>query len=356
MLDNNLNSDNKFKISKKMLLLIVFLFAFVLIGSLLLGNKILNQNKDSKNNNEIKNSVNLFPTSNYECNAGDIKEIILNNISLTDLKSYLAVDNNIVSLNLNESVLILSCLNPGETDIQVNNNDNTSSTSHVKVLEKIQEVEEKKQEKETIIDKSPEPQQEIKENKEVEKDNSSISIAKESYSCIEGEIIDNILVTTSEPQAIGISKYYAMDSKIAKIEPGTLIPNCGSGCQTIKITCLKAGTTKVVVESTTGKTATATIEINKKEDSISIAKDNYTCTVGETIDNIMVSTSEPQAIGISKYYAMDAKIAKIEPGTLIPNCGSGCQTIKITCLKAGTTKVVVESTTGKTATANLKVK
>lgn len=110
------------------------------------------------------------------------------------------------------------------------------------------------------------------------------------------------------------------------------------------ITANKSGSAVVTAKSSTGKTASCTINVNKPVavTKVSVSKANVTVHVGDTY-NVGASVSPANATDKTlKYTSSDTSVATVSAG-------------KVTAKAAGTATITVKSSNGKTATCKVRV-
>ena len=196
-------------------------------------------------------------------------------------------------------------------------------------------------------------------NVTVSENKGTIYYKKTSYTCNVGETFETLITAEGGPNPtdIRVSSYSSSNTTIAKIDANvTAIPNC-INCKAVRVTCVKAGTTKLNATSSGGSTTSVSITVTEDVGTISYKQSSYTCNVGETFETIITAegSSNPTQIRVKSYSSSNTAIAKMDDNvTAIPNC-INCKAVRVTCVKAGTTKLNATSSTGATTSVNITV-
>lgn len=205
----------------------------------------------------------------------------------------------------------------------------------------------------------------IKANKT---DPETLKADKTSIYCTEG--------TTKEIKLTGdFGKYKSSNTKLVTVsvspnnakkcptEKGCSIDSCPTykpECEILQISCLKAGSTTVTVESARGtKKVNIKVTVKKKgsttqKDDVAFEKSSYTCDMSKSTSfNIKVKTKNTS---IKSIETSDSKVATIKLGKSSKSNGITTYTAKVTCLQDGKVNVTAVDNKSKKAVVQLEVK
>ena len=205
----------------------------------------------------------------------------------------------------------------------------------------------------------------IKANKT---DPETLKADKTSITCTEG--------TSKEIKLTGdFGKYKSSNTALATVSVSPTnatkcptkkdcsIDNCPTykpECEILQISCVKAGSTTVNVESARGtKKVTIKVKVNKKstttqKDDVAFEKESYTCDMSKSTSfNIKVKTKNSS---IKSIETSDKKVATVKLGKSSKGSdGLTTYTAKVTCLQDGRVNVTAVDNKSKKAVVQLAV-
>lgn len=158
---------------------------------------------------------------------------------------------------------------------------------------------------------------------------------------------------------VGVKSYVSSNTNVASLSKSLNQPKC-LGCLNIDVACKSAGKATVTVTSEKGKTAKAEVTVNEitttsptptATSNITFTPTAITCAKDET-KSILISASKST---IKSYTSSKTDVATLTADTNQPNC-EGCVSVKVKCLKAGTSTLTAIANDGAKKTTTITVK
>lgn len=195
----------------------------------------------------------------------------------------------------------------------------------------------------------------------VEKDMGWIRYEQESYSCIEGKVINTLISTGAEgtSQIPYVKDFKSSNTAIATVENGYAdgsVTDC-IDCRAVHITCKKEGTVTLSAISSSGASTTSTVKVSAPDKGwIKFDQNNYSCKAGQSINVMITAGSNTPGVfpSIKSMSTSNPNIATIEDGYVdgtVTNC-IDCRAAHIVCKKEGTVTLTAVSSTGVKTTSS----
>lgn len=185
----------------------------------------------------------------------------------------------------------------------------------------------------------------------IDHDPGGIRFDRQNYTCIEGDKIEAKIIASGGNNNNKVSSYNSSNTSIVTIsKKQTATTNERE--ETIQITCVKEGDTKINATSTSGATVSSNVEVGSIYGKINLDKKNYSCTVGGTIRvKLNVSGGRP-GNRVDDFSVNDSSVVRLKD---LSTSSPMSKTIQVQCLKAGTVTLRASSTAGASTSATIKV-